>query len=154
MNDANYFRNAKHKDLPEINALIRASKAHWGYSEEFMENFMNLFSVTPEYLSRHATKVLIFNDEISGLFAFEIHEDDSLELDYFFIHPSFIGKGLGRLLWNEACSTASTLSDKGFTLWSDPEAEAFYEKMGCKKTGEKKSPLLPNRKCPVMEYLF
>ena len=39
-----------------------------------------------------------------------------------------------------------------FILWSDPNAESFYIRMGCKKIGTNNSNILPHRESPILEY--
>lgn len=131
-----------------------ASKAYWGYSDDFMNKFMELFQLTENYLANNTVKVMMKGDKIVGICGFKLHENNTLELDYFFIHPDYIGKGLGKKLWDFTCEVAQQLTDHSFILWSDPEAETFYIKMGCRRIGMKKSPLLPNREAPMMQYFF
>lgn len=153
-NDEITIRKATNKDLPTLNALIRESKSYWGYSDDFMDRFMELFGLTEDYLSKHTLHVILYNETIAGVSGFKMHDDGTVELDYFFILPKFIGRGIGKKLWDFSCSVAKQLTDSSFILWSDPQAETFYIKMGCKRIGMKKSPLLPDRETPIMEYTF
>lgn len=147
------IRVASTPDISAINRLLRASKAHWGYEAQFMESFMLKFSVSEEYLKRNIVYVME-EENLIGFYTFVIHDERSLELDHFFIHPDFIGKGFGRKLWASSCLTAKNLGKDVFTLWADPNAELFYTKMGCKKIAMKKSPFLPNRMAPIMQFRF
>jgi streptomycin 6-kinase len=146
------YRSAEAKDLAAANQLIRASKAHWGYPDDFMKRFMQLFGLTEAYLSENTIELMLDGDKIIGLYGFKLHPDNSLELDYFFIHPAYIGKGFGKTLWDRARQCPKQFNMHSFILWSDPEAETFYVKMGCHRIGMKKSPLLPNREAPVLQY--
>src|ERR1700722_10984491 len=123
------FRGAIITDLKILNPLIRISKAYWGYSEDFMNKFMEKFQLTENYLANNTVKILLVNNDIAGLCGFKLHQDEILELDYFFIHPHYIGQGLGKVLWDFSCKVAKQLTDNSFILWSDPQAEAFYLKM-------------------------
>jgi streptomycin 6-kinase len=148
------YRDANRKDLKELNALIRVSKGYWGYSDDFMNKFMELFQLTEDYITHQTVKVMLKDNKIVGLCGFKLHDDQSLELDYFFILPDYIGTGLGKKLWGFTCEVAKKLTDDSFILWSDPEAEEFYKKMGCKRIGMKKSPVIENREAPMMQYFF
>jgi hypothetical protein len=53
------MRNAKLDDLDEMNHLLRLSKAYWGYSEEFINEFMAKFSVTTEHLQKLTTILFV-----------------------------------------------------------------------------------------------
>ena len=145
-------QDAKTEDLKQINQLIRLSKAHWGYDREFMDHFMEKFGCTKEYLKSAITKIYFINNELIAIYSFSTHSDGLFELDYFLIHPDYIGKGLGRELWHACCTTAQGVGKDEFILWSDPNAENFYLKMGCDKIGTRKSPLLENRYAPILKF--
>lgn len=145
-------RKATNPDIASINEIMQLSKAHWGYDEAFMDAFMQKFSINENYLANQNVHIIFKDKDIIGFFSFIFHDNDSLELDHFFLHPNYIGKGLGKRLWKECCIVASGLGAKEFILWSDPQAEGFYAKMGCKKIGVKKSPFMPNRYPSIMRY--
>ncbi len=114
---------------------------------------MQHFSVTEEYFNR-ALKIIIMmqSKNIIGFYSFSINNDQDTEVDNFFLHPDYIGKGLGQKLWDHAINLARSLGVKELIGWADPKAEAFYLKMGCQKIGELKSPLMPNRFPPLLKY--
>ena len=146
------MRKATYADIPFLNATMRLSKAHWAYDQAFMDAFMHKYSIDENYLDHHDVTLLCKEGDLIGYFSFTFHEDHTLELDHFFLHPSYIGKGLGKRLWKECCLVAIKLGATEFTLWSDPEAEPFYAKMGCEKIGVKQSPFMPDRYPPIMRY--
>ncbi len=146
------IRKANDPDISAINQVLRLSKGYWGYDEIFMDAFMEQFALNEKYLQDNTVYVMQKNEDIVGFFSFVFHEDDSLELDLFFISPEYIGKGYGRQLWKSCCSIACELGVEAFILWADPNAEGFYTKMGCKKIGVKKSSFLPNRYPPIMQF--
>lgn len=145
-------RKADDLDIPIINEIIQLSKSYWGYNKEFMAVFMEKFSVNENYLNLHTVKVFCNDKNVLGFFSFVFHEDRTLELDHFFLHPDYIGKGFGRYMWNACCEVAKELGANEFTLWSDPNAELFYNRMGCEKIGVKKSPFMPDRYPSIMRY--
>lgn len=63
-----------------------------------------------------------------------------------------IGKGVGRMLWHTCCQEAKNQGQSEFIIWSDPNAEKFYIKMGCKKIGVRKSPMMPDRHPPILKF--
>lgn len=143
-----------HKDL--LNQLMRASKGHWGYDGDFMDAFMEKFGLTTPLLEDENVSITMAykKDDLVGFYGFTRTQDDSIELDWLFLDPLFIGQGLGRELWTMACATALERDYKEFTLWSDPGAEGFYTRMGCEKVGTRPSPMLPNRFPPIMKYVL
>lgn len=61
---------------------------------------MKLFGMTKDYLINNTVRIMLANDKIAGICGFKLHTDKTLELDYFFIHPNYIGRGLGKKLWH------------------------------------------------------
>ncbi len=138
-------RIALNSDLEFLNGIMKASKAYWGYDIDFMKKFMENFGLTPDYISRQSTYVASLEENAVGMYSFSRNKDDQLELDNFFMHSDYIGQGIGKIMWEHCVETAKSYKDQFFLLWSDPYAEGFYLKMGCKKIGERKSPMMPNR---------
>lgn len=146
-----YIRPAMIADLPIINEVLRLSKGHWGYDQDFMDKFMYYLGLTPEYLFFSHTRLLFLGDDLVGFYSLTCKKA-GLELDHLFIHPNFMLQGWGSKLWQDCCKTVKELGKREFTLWSDPGAEKFYIKLGCKKIGKAKSDLLPNRYLSVYRY--
>jgi N-acetylglutamate synthase-like GNAT family acetyltransferase len=146
------IKKAIEEDGEKINKLIRQSKAYWGYDDIFMDKFMALFGMTPEHIKNTHTFLFNKDESMIGMYSFFKNEEGRVELEKFFLHPDYVGKGLGRQLWIACCNTAKELGVTEFILWSDPSAENFYLKMGCEKVAEEESPVMPNRYVPIMKY--
>ena len=71
-------------------------------------------------------------------------------LDHFWVHPDWIGHGLGRALFDHACTKAQRLGSRTLRVIADPHAEAFYQHMGLIRIGAVPS-LIPGRELPVLE---
>lgn len=145
------YKKAQQTDLEAINQLLRLSKVFWGYDENFMDQFMQKFGVTAQFLQNSITELLYIDDKLAGFYSFT-DKDNEFELDNFFLHPNFIGKGVGRKLWQACCNAAKAQGKSEFIIWSDPNAEPFYLAMGCVKIGTKKSPMMPNRHPSILKY--
>ncbi len=140
--------------LQELNALLRVSKAIWGYNEGYMNSFMDNMAVTPWYLERYGCWFLKQEEKIIGFYGFGYERPDAWELDYFFVHPSYMKKGLGCMMWQEALKTAKEMGAKKFWIWGDPHADGFYKKMGCKKIGDQASDLQKGVRLPIYEVFL
>jgi streptomycin 6-kinase len=138
-------------DIPAINEIMRLSKGYWGYDDSFLNSYMKLLTIDQEYLVRNILKLLQHNGETIGFFSC-LYEKGVFELHHLFVHPNYIGKGYGRILWNACCKIAAEMGVKEMIIWSDPHSEFFYIKMGCLKIGERVSPLVTNRYIPLMSY--
>jgi streptomycin 6-kinase len=146
------LKQAAIEHIDNINTLLRLSKRHWGYDDDFLDRFMQGFNIKVPYLQQHDIKLVYLDNTLIGFFNFIINKDSALELDNFFLHPDYIGKGHGRQMWNLCCQYAEQLGFKDFIIWSDPNAEPFYKKMGCEKIGERPSPTMPNRFPPILQF--
>ena len=151
---------AKKSDIKAINELMAYSKAYWGYDADFMTKFMQLFAMTSQSFDKSITKLLFQHEKpmqqpnLVGFYSFSGTSDNLLELDNFFIHPAFIGQGIGRQMWGYVLESIHKLGQTEFTLWSDPNADAFYLKMGCEKVGIRQSPLSPMRNPTIYRYVL
>lgn len=145
------LQDAKLDDLQKINHLLRLSKAYWGYDEKFLNSFMRKLGITEGYMQKNNIKLFLRDTRLIAFYNFIFNKEAELELDNLFIHPDYIGQGLGRKLWEKCCETAKLTEYREFIIWSDPNAENFYLKMGCQKIGVRTSPLIPGR-YPVLKY--
>lgn len=149
------IKDAQLVDLNNINNLMRLSKAHCGYEEKFLDRYMHKLGISEKYLEENSLQLLYIDSHLTGFYNLVTHVDDTLELDNFYIHPGHLGKGLGRKMWNHCCSNVKqTFAKNEFIVWSDPHAEKFYLHMGCKKIGERPSPMAPDRYPPILKYTF
>ena len=58
-----------------------------------------------------------------------------VQLEHVWVEPSQIGRGLGRTLFEHAVATARDRGASAFLIDSDPNAEAFYERLGAERVG-------------------
>lgn len=143
-------RHAHSSELNIINDLIRGSKAYWGYTEVFLDEFMAKWGIQEHYLHDNAVFLFEKESELMGLFAFKINKDHLPELDLFFVHRNQIGKGIGKIMWQQALNYVSERNWTEFKIIADPHAEQFYKHMGAKNIGVFES--FPGRFVPVMVF--
>ncbi|RNB92318.1 GNAT family N-acetyltransferase [Brevibacillus fluminis] len=145
--------------LEQANALTELtfrSKAHWGYSDSFMEACREDLTITPAYLSSACVYVAMDGDVAVGYYALETDEQDehAATLGYLFVDPQAIGKGHGRALWSHMRTIADQLGIRTVTIHSDPFAEPFYLAMGAVRIGETPSTAIPGRMLPFMQFVL
>jgi GNAT superfamily N-acetyltransferase len=154
------------KTLPELDAIRPArvsearllsdlalrSKAHWGYSPEFIERCRAELSYSEEQLLADHMRffVLESSERIVGFYALERLNRTEIELEAMFVEPAFIGTGFGRLLIEHAKSIASTMGAKQLIIQSDPYAKRFYAAAGGVVTGTSESASIPGRYLPTL----
>ena len=147
------FRRAAPEAAEELTALTLASKAHWGYDQDFMDLARPSLTVTPEYLEVNDCLVAEIDGATVGWFSLVPVPDGlllGLLLDNFFLLPAHIGSGVGRLMWDEALRRAEAAGAERMTLEADPNAAGFYERMGARLTGSVTAPDT-GRRLPVYE---
>lgn len=133
------FRRASPDKAEGLTELTLESKAHWGYDAEFMDLARPSLTVTPEYLESNECWVAEVDGATLGWFSL-VPIADGLLLDNFFVAPSHIGSGVGRLMWDEAVRRAEAAGVGRMTLEADPNAAGFYERMGARRIGSVRAP--------------
>lgn len=149
------IRQARHEECGALTEIAMRSKAHWGYSAEFMANVRADLEVRPEkFMPGFHVYVLETDNEMIGFYSLRPESAESVILEDLFIEPQHIGHGYGKMLWDHSLAVARSLGYRKLTLISDPFAEAFYAHLGAVRTGETESNALAGRMLPLMEYIF
>jgi GNAT superfamily N-acetyltransferase len=145
-------RNAKLEEASSLTALCVRSKAHWGYDAAFMKLSAAALNVSEDDIA--AGRVLVAADD-AGLvigMACVLPESDTADLDALFIDPPAIGSGAGRALFEAAVALARRQGARRMTILADPNAAAFYERMGARYLRHAPSDAIPGRTLPFYEY--
>ncbi|WP_096187904.1 GNAT family N-acetyltransferase [Evansella halocellulosilytica] len=149
-----FIRNAKQSEAHALSELALKSKRYWGYDEQFMSVSKDDLTVTPEFIQQSKVYVLEGpTKNILGFYSFTI-ENDELELSFFFIDPNQIGKGSGKLMWEDAMKKAEETGYHCMKIISDPYARNFYEKMGATFIREVPSTFIKGRFLPLLIVNF
>ncbi|QDQ02850.1 GNAT family N-acetyltransferase [Lysinibacillus fusiformis] len=145
-----FFRRAQIGDSSILSNIAYKSKAYWGYTEDFIQKCKDTdaLTVTKEYIEKNSVYLVESDNEIVAFYSFDINEK---KLDALFIEPDYIGKGLGKIIWEHLLNKAKELELNEFTIDSDPNAEGFYLKMGAENIGSTPSTVFPDRSLPLMK---
>lgn len=148
------IRKAKPQESESLSALAIRSKAHWNYSDEFLQDCMEELSYTAEQISHpnHWFYVASLNDQIQGFYQLVKITPDEIELEALFVEPKLVGQRLGKILFEHAIQLATNEDFSKVQIQSDPNATEFYLKMGCTKTGELESQSIPGRFLPLLSF--
>lgn len=140
-------------DAELLTKIALASKAFWKYTQEQLDGWIDELTITSGYLSKTSAFVYKVNGTIVGFYIIDMLNTTTISLEFLFVLPEFIGKGVGHQLINHAIENART--KKGFVLktLSDPNAESFYAKYGFKIISLQESSI-PGRFLPEMELEF
>ena len=119
------IRCAHPSDAAALHALTVSSKAHWGYPDDFLAAFASGLDLSPEYIARHDVRVAVSEDHIVG-FAALVGDGATRVLDHLWVTRSWIGRGVGTLLFLDACQRASAGGASRLELEAEPHAVGFY----------------------------
>ena len=153
------YANLDHLD--RLTEIAFSGKRHWGYPEEYYEIWETELTITEDYLKNNVVKIILENDIIKGFYSICYNEDEKhvgetfIEkgywLDFMFLDEKFIGNGLGKIMFNDSINEIKNNGGTNFYIFSDPNAQGFYKKMGCKFIRESKSSI-KNRTIPIYKY--
>jgi GNAT superfamily N-acetyltransferase len=155
------IRVARQGEATLLSGIAYRSKAHWGYSDEFLAAARADLTFTEAELAAdivYVLEVYVVEQDVEqdgfvmGFYKLREVTPDRVELVDLFMEPSSIGQGWGRLLWEHAVATATSLGYVQMTWESDPNAEGFYLHMGAERVGAVESSIQPGRFMPRMRY--
>lgn len=145
------IRRAKANEFEILTDVSIKSEAYWGYDEEYMKGFKELYKVTEEFINNNSTFIIEEDENIIGFYSILIEKNET-SLEYFFIEPNYIGKGYGKLLWKHMIENCKNFRIKEFFIVTSPQAKEFYTKMGAVQIGEVESLVKKGRKIPQLIY--
>ncbi len=129
------FRQALPGEAPRLTEIAYAAKRYWGYPEKWIAVWREQLIITEEYVRSHHVTLAEINSQIAGFYALT-HSGDTMELDFLWVDPPHIGRGVGRTLFEHACGAAERAGAEQLEIIADPNAEGFYRRMGAERTGE------------------
>ncbi|WP_419907219.1 GNAT family N-acetyltransferase [Hoeflea sp.] len=149
---ANGIRPARHEEADLLTELCHRSKAHWGYDDRFMEQSRQALTVNSERIAEGWVLVAERGGRLEGVAAIG-PDEDGFEIDLFFIDPDAMGKGVGTRLFKALLDLARSRGIARLAILSDPNAAAFYERMGAQPVGNAPSDAIPGRVLPLFEMI-
>jgi GNAT superfamily N-acetyltransferase len=129
--------------------IARASKQHWGYDRGYMQAWTHDQTLTADFIALHPVFYAAENDAIAGFYALE-QTPQVCELKHLWVHPGFIGRGVGQSLFEHLMSQLQAAGIKTCKIVAEPHAEGFYLRMGALRIGQRPMPQL-NQILPILE---
>jgi GNAT superfamily N-acetyltransferase len=151
MPEDHLIRPAQAGEAQVLSELALRSKAHWGYSTEFLETVRAELSYSEKQLQSEQARFFVLEQgrQAVGFYALVHQSGTEIELDALFVEPEHIGKGFGRVLIEHAKSVARTMGATRLIIQGDPNAERFYLAAGGVLTGTRESGSIPGRFLPT-----
>lgn len=144
------IRSGRTREAEALTNLAAESEAYWGYDEEFMEVYKIIYHVTPDIISENLTYVIEEDGEIVGFYVV-VQEAYLGILEFFYVKPEYMGKNVGRKMWDHMVETCESLGILEIELVTSPQAKDFYLKMGAVVVQEVVSQI-NGRKIPKLRY--
>jgi ribosomal protein S18 acetylase RimI-like enzyme len=128
------LRHARPEDCDALTEIANAAKRVWGYPERWLEHWSPQLTVTPELLARTRTIVAEVRDSIVGFASAELRGRRAY-LEHMWVVPRAMRNGVGRALYDAIVEQAREAGAAYLLVESDPNAEAFYTRLGAVRIG-------------------
>ena len=153
MSNSLTIREAFPQEAELLSCLASRSKAHWGYSKNFLDACRSELTVDASRLGTndYQSFAAVDGDSIVGFYTLERRAANSYELEALFVEPEHIGSGVGRSLIQDAVRRLSERGAERLTIQGDPHATEFYIAAGAKQVGTRESGSIPGRTLPLFE---
>jgi GNAT superfamily N-acetyltransferase len=129
MSDAIHVREGHEADFRRLRQIAVDSKAHWGYERALVEDWAEGGDFEPESLGQRLVYVADEDGQAVG-WASLIPRGEVGWLEDLWIEPAWIGRGVGRMLFEHVKERARALGAKRLEWEAEPNARGFYERMG------------------------
>lgn len=137
-------------DAKLLTEIAVQSKGFWGYSKELLSSWKEELTVSETMISEMIVFKYLINNQIIGFYILQIINPQKAKLEFLFIAPKFIGKGIGSQLLKHATIKASKMKIESLFVLSDPNAVVFYKNNGFVTVAKKES-TIASRFLPVMQ---
>ena len=143
---------ASSEHAPVLSAIAWKAKASWGYPADWLEEWRDQLTMTPEFIAANPTFAARIDERIVGFHAL-LQSKDKLRLEHLWILPEWMGQGIGRRLFAHAAEQAIMHGAPCLTIEADPHAEAFYLHLGALRIGLTTSEIKGrSRELPLLEF--
>jgi len=144
------FRSGKSEDAAAMTNVVRRAKASWGYPAAWLLAWEPDLTLSAGFVGAQPTLVAEMGGEIVGIVALD-DPGGIPEVAHLWVAPEVQGRGIGRELLTRALGFAGKRGWRELRIESDPNAVAFYERMGARVVGRVDAPVCGEpRWLPVM----
>ncbi len=142
--------SAQKNDSNILTEVALKSKSFWNYSADLLESWKQDLTVPELMIQEMIVYKYVLDAKIIGFYILNQPKEKSIELEFLFVLPDYIGKGIGNQLIQHAFEKAVSLKCEQITVLADPNAASFYESKGFEII-EKKESSIAGRFLPVMQ---
>lgn len=148
------IRQAEVAEHAQLTDIALAAKRHWGYPEEWIALWRDDLTYTPaSFTWQHVVCAEVCDASeparIAGVCGLSIDGSEA-EIQGLWVLPAYMGRGIGRALMAHVMDEARRRGASHLCIAADPNAAAFYEKLGARRTGNELS-RPPGRSLPCYQ---
>jgi len=132
-----------------LSALALRSKASWEYAADLVTAFREELTLDDEDVAR--ARVYELKGRPAGFYSLEPITAARVELGHLFVEPQQQRRGIGRAMMQDALARSRGLGFRAMIIQGDPHAIGFYERMGARCIGERRSASVASRMLPLFE---
>lgn len=148
------FRAGSSSDGPALTEIAHRAKRGWGYPEDWIAAWRESLTLRADTMARLEVRIARFERWDVGFAALISTEGDrgqrQAELEHLWVVPECWGMGVGTRLFTWVRRAAIAQGCAVLRIESDPNAEAFYARMGARRTTTVES-TPEGRRLPVLE---
>lgn len=151
--ESHNIREAHPDEAGFLSQLALRSKAHWGYSQDFLDSCWSELAVDPARVGSEDYQCFVAVDEdvVLGFYTAKKVSEGVFELEALFVDPEYIGTGVGRSLIQRVITSLSGQRAARLIIQGDPNATDFYVAAGARQIGSRESGSVPGRYLPLFE---
>ena len=123
------IRPGREGDFERLREIALDAKAHWGYDRALVEEWAQAGDFEPETLRSRLLYVAEAEGQPVGWAAL-IPRGEVGWLEDLWVEPAWIGRGLGRALFERVAAEARQLGARRLEWEAEPNAAGFYEHLG------------------------
>jgi GNAT superfamily N-acetyltransferase len=124
-----HIREGRESDFERLRAIAVEAKAHWGYDRALVEEWAQGGDFEPKSLRRRLVYVAEEDGRPVGWAAL-IPRGEVGWLEDLWVEPAWIGRGLGRALFEHVVTEARQRGARRLEWEAEPNAQGFYRHMG------------------------
>ena len=147
------IRRARPDESDRLSELARDAKAAWDYPAEWLDAWRAELTIARRYVSEEQVYVAELATGVAGVVALEVKGAEA-SLEHLWVDPAHQGSGIGSALVRHTLSLAADAGCQQVSVVSDPNAEAFYLRLGAEAAGSVPAPMpgAPRRTLPMLRF--
>ena len=132
------FQRAQPQHAQALTDIAITAKRHWNYPEKWIQIWLPSLTISPQYIQENETWMAIVDEKPVAYYSLK-QDGESLWLDNLWVLPEFMRLGIGKQLFQHALERCRARGVSILKIESDPNAQAFYEKLSAYKIDERHS---------------